>query len=107
MNSTTIFEQLLAHTTLSPAGIEVDKVEDVFIIDKAGKKYIDLISGLAVLNLGHQNRSILKAVKEQLDKYMHVTVYGEYLLEPQLKLAEKLVGLLPEHLNNVFFTTSG
>ena len=75
--------------------------------DAAGKKYLDLISGISVSSLGHRHPVIVDAINEQLKKYMHLMVYGEYIQSPQVKLAEFLVSLLPEKLNCVYFTNSG
>jgi acetylornithine/succinyldiaminopimelate/putrescine aminotransferase len=75
--------------------------------DKDGKPYIDLISGIGVSNLGHSNAYVIDAIKQQLDKYMHLMVYGEYVQTPQVKFAEKLISLLPDNLQSVYFTNSG
>lgn len=75
--------------------------------NKEGKAYIDLISGIGVSNLGHSNPYVVNAIKDQLDKYMHLMVYGEYVQTPQVRFAEKLVSLLPAHLQSVYFTNSG
>jgi len=75
--------------------------------NKEGKAYTDLISGIGVSNLGHSNPYVVNAIKEQLDKYMHLMVYGEYVQTPQVRFAEKLVSLLPVHLQSVYFTNSG
>lgn len=71
------------------------------------KPYLDLISGIGVSNLGHSHPYVISAIKEQLDKYMHLMVYGEFVQTPQVQFAEKLVSLLPEHLRSVYFTNSG
>ena len=68
----------LANTTAYPFSLEVDRSEGIYIIDKKGKKYYDLIAGISVSNLGHQHPAIVKRVKDQIDKHMHVMVYGEY-----------------------------
>ena len=75
--------------------------------DKQGKAYIDLISGIGVSNLGHSNPYVIAAIKDQLDKYMHLMVYGEYVQTPQVRFAEKLISLLPANLQSVYFTNSG
>jgi len=75
--------------------------------NKEGRAYIDLISGIGVSNLGHSNPYVVSAIKEQLDKYMHLMVYGEYVQTPQVRFAEKLVSLLPSNLQSVYFTNSG
>ena len=79
-------------------GIEIDKSEGIFIYDKNGKKYFDLIAGIAVSNFGHQHPHIIKAIKKQIDKHLHVMVFGEYSQEIQNKLAIEFSKLLPENL---------
>lgn len=72
-----------------------------------GKRYLDLISGISVSSVGHRHPEVVKAVKDQADRYMHLMVYGEFVQSPQVKLAEILVKHLPEPLNNVFLVNSG
>jgi len=97
----------LAKTTDTPFNIEVDNAEGVYIYDKQGNKYFDLISGIAVSNLGHNNLVINNAIKEQVDKYLHVMVFGEYSQDPQVELAEKLNEILPDKLTTSYFVNSG
>lgn len=96
-----------AQTSDFPRLLEVDRAEGSYIIDTQGKKYLDLVSGFAVSNLGHRHPKVIEAIKKQLDKYLHVTVYGEYVQAPQVKFAEKLASVLPETLSSVYFTNSG
>lgn len=96
-----------AQTTRFPLLLEFEKAEGVYLIDRSGKKYIDLISGISVSSLGHGNLAVNNAIKEQVDKYMHLMVYGEYVQAPQVKLAELLTSLLPSSLNSVYFVNSG
>ena len=88
-------------------GIEIAKAEGSSLFDTSGKKYTDLIAGISVSNVGHRHPRVIKAIHEQLDKYMHVMVYGEYILSPQVKLAEKIASLLPDSLSSTYFTNSG
>lgn len=88
-------------------GIEVDYADGIYIYDKQGNKYIDLISGIAVSNLAHSNKNIISAVKAQIDRYMHVMVYGEYKQDVQEELASLLCSLLPNKLNSVYLLNSG
>ena len=85
---------VLAKTTKTPFSVDVGRADGVFIYDKQGKKYFDLISGIAVSNLGHQNPRVVEAIKNQVDKYLHVMVFGEYYQSPQVKLAEKINEIL-------------
>jgi acetylornithine/N-succinyldiaminopimelate aminotransferase len=96
-----------AQTSDFPRLLEVDRAEGCYIIDTQDKKYLDLVSGFAVSNLGHRHPNVIDAIKKQLDKYLHVTVYGEYIQAPQVKFAEKLATVLPETLSSIYFTNSG
>lgn len=96
-----------AQTSSSPRLLEIDRAEGIFIYDIAGKSYIDLVSGFAVSNIGHRHPAVLKAIQNQLDKYLHVTIYGEYVQAPQVKFAEQLTKVLPESLSSVYFVNSG
>ncbi|MDB5089044.1 MAG: aspartate aminotransferase family protein [Mucilaginibacter sp.] len=96
-----------AQTTDFPLLLEFERAEGIYMYNKEGKAYIDLISGIGVSNLGHSNPYVVNAIKDQLDKYMHLMVYGEYVQTPQVRFAEKLVSLLPAHLQSVYFTNSG
>jgi acetylornithine/N-succinyldiaminopimelate aminotransferase len=96
-----------AQTTDFPLLLEFERAEGVYLYDKNGKPYIDLISGIGVSNLGHSNPRVIAAIKQQVDKYMHLMVYGEYVQTPQVRFAEKLVSLLPQNLQSVYFVNSG
>ena len=96
-----------AQTSDFPRLLEIDKAEGCYLIDPTGKKYLDLVSGFAVSNLGHRHLNVIEAIKKQLDKYLHVTVYGEYIQAPQVLFAQKLSSVLPENLSSVYFTNSG
>jgi len=104
---TPIFYKHIAQTSDAPLAIEVERAEGVYFFDKNGKKYLDLISGIAVCNMGHSHPEIINAVKEQIDKYMHLMVYGELVQQPQVELAEMVCSFLPQSLNSVFFVNSG
>ena len=96
-----------AQTSCTPRLIEVEKAEGIYIYDSAGNKYMDLVSGFAVSNIGHRHPDVIKAITEQMEKYLHVTVYGEYVQAPQVKFATKITSVLPESLQSVYFTNSG
>jgi len=96
-----------AQTTDFPLLLEFERAEGIYMYDAVGKPYIDLISGIGVSSLGHSNPYVIKAIKEQLDKYMHLMVYGEYVQTPQVRFAEKLISVLPPQLNSVYFVNSG
>ncbi len=96
-----------AQTSLYPLMIEIEKAEGVYLYDVNGKQYLDLISGISVSSLGHGNEYVKNAIKNQLDKYMHLMVYGEYIQSPQVQLAKKLTDLLPPNLSSVYLVNSG
>jgi len=102
-----IFLNNVAQTSEFPMGLEIEKANGVYIHDTKGKKYIDLISGIGVSNVGHCHPKVVKAVQKQAAQYMHVMVYGEYIQSPQSQLAAALVNLTPENLDNVYFVNSG
>ena len=97
-----MYTPFLANTTNHPFGIEIVSAEGIYLTDSQGKKYIDLISGIAVSNLGHQNMHIKQALQKQLDKHLHVMVFGEFSQKIQNKLAQKLATFLPESLNCLY-----
>ena len=101
------FKKYVAQTKYSLYDIDVDKAEGIYIWDKSGKKYIDMISGISVNNLGHRHPNIIKAIKDQSDKYLHSMVYGEYIQSPQVELAKLLSDNLPKNLSVSFFVNSG
>jgi len=96
-----------AQTSTTPKMLEIDYAAGVYLYDHNGKAYLDLVSGFAVSNIGHRHPKVLEAIKAQLDKYLHLTVYGEYVQTPMVLFAEKLVSVLPATLNNVYFVNSG
>ncbi len=96
-----------AQTSPHPIAIQITKAEGVYLYDESGKRYFDLISGLAVNNVGHSHPKIVEAVKNQAEKFMHVMPYGEFIQEPQIKLAEKLAHILPSTLSSSYFVNSG
>jgi adenosylmethionine-8-amino-7-oxononanoate aminotransferase len=97
------FLRKLAPTSPSPFAITIERAEGVYLFSPDGKKYIDMISGIAVSNVGHRHPKIVEAIKNQVDKHLHVMVYGEYIQSPSNLLAEKLNSLLPPSLNCSYF----
>lgn len=103
-----LFQKFMAPTSDAPLALEITKAKGVYLYDTNGKSYMDLISGIAVSNVGHCNPAVVKAIKDQVDNYMHLMVYGEYIQSPQVKLAEALVKSTGTNtLNQVYFTNSG
>jgi len=96
-----------AQTTDFPLMLEFERALGVYMYNAEGKAYLDLISGIGVSNIGHGNPEVIEAIKQQVDRYMHLMVYGEYVQTPQVKFAQKLASLLPPSLQSVYFTNSG
>lgn len=107
MNNQSNFFKYQAQTTEHPIALEISKAEGVFIYDTNGKRYFDMVSGLAVTNIGHRHPKVIEAINNQLQKYLHVMPYGEFVQEPQTTLAKNLVAVLPNNLNSCYFVNSG
>ena len=78
-----IFKRNIAQTSEFPLSLEIDRAEGIYLYDITGREYIDLISGISVSNIGHRHPRVVKAVRDQADKYLHVMVYGEYIQSPR------------------------
>jgi acetylornithine/succinyldiaminopimelate/putrescine aminotransferase len=102
-----LFLKYLGQTSPFPIGLEISRAEGCYLYDPSGKKYLDLISGFSVSNLGHSHPRIIQAIREQAGLYLHTMVYGELIQSPQVMYAKELVNNLPESLNQVFFVNSG
>ena len=107
MNLRQLFLQHLAQTSEAPMALEIVKAEGASLWDESGNRYIDLIGGISVANLGHRHPVVVEAIKNQLDAYLHVMVYGEMVQSPQVRYARELTRFLPENLESVYFTNSG
>jgi acetylornithine/succinyldiaminopimelate/putrescine aminotransferase len=101
------FYALLGQTSPSPLGIEIQKAEGVFLLSTSGKRYLDLISGVSVSNVGHARREVIQAIADQAANHLHLMVYGELIQRPQVLLAALLTENLPATLNAVYFVNSG
>lgn len=102
-----LFFRHIAQTSPSPFGLEINRAEGVFLYGAEGRKILDLVSGVAVSNIGHANREVLDAVVRQVESHMHLMVYGEVIQAPQVEHATLLTSLLPESLNSVYYVNSG
>ncbi|MDP4187876.1 MAG: aspartate aminotransferase family protein [Bacteroidota bacterium] len=102
-----LFLQHVGQTSDSPMMLEIERAKGIYLYDIYGKKYIDLISGVSVSNVGHCNPEVVQAVKDQVEKYMHLMVYGEYIEYPQVQYAQLLTSQLPSSLDSVYFVNSG
>jgi acetylornithine/N-succinyldiaminopimelate aminotransferase len=101
------FLKYQAQTTNNPIGLKVLKAEGSYIFDTNNKKYLDFVAGVSASNLGHINNKIKEAVLDQIEKYWHVMVYGEFIQEPTVKLCELISNNLPNSLSNTYLTNSG
>lgn len=97
----------LAQTSPFPIALDIVGAEGCHLHTRDGKRYLDLVAGLAVNNVGHRHPKVISAIKEQADKYLHVIPYGEFIQEPQVRFAEKLTAVLPAGLDSVYFVNSG
>lgn len=107
MNLRQVFLQHVAQTSTAPLALEIVKAEGCELTDANGKKYIDLIGGISVANVGHRHPKVVEAIRKQSEDYLHVMVYGEFVQSPQVQYAKLLTEHLPPSLNSVYFTNSG
>jgi len=102
-----LFLQHVATTSDFPIALEIERAEGVYMYSPDGKPYLDLVSGVSVSNLGHGHPRVKQAIIDQVDKYMHLMVYGEFIETPQVEFAKLLADNLPESLHSVYFVNSG
>lgn len=107
MNQRQLFLQHVAQTSDAPLALEIVKAEGSTLWDADGKSFIDLIAGISVCNIGHRHPAVTEAIKKQVDQYLHLLVYGEFVETPQVAYAHYLTQHLPGSLNSVYFTNSG
>jgi acetylornithine/N-succinyldiaminopimelate aminotransferase len=107
LNNRQLFLLHLGQTSSAPLMLEIEKAEGVYMYGPSGEKYLDLISGVSVSNTGHRHPRVVEAIKEQVDSYLHLMVYGEMIQNPQVRYAERLTGILPAELDNIYFVNSG
>jgi acetylornithine/succinyldiaminopimelate/putrescine aminotransferase len=107
MNQRELFLRHVAQTSSAPLALEIVKAEGCHLSDVSGKEYLDLIGGISVANVGHRHPEVISAIQKQLDAYLHIMVYGEFIEAPQVQYARLLTDYLPPSLNAVYFTNSG
>ena len=107
LNLQTDFRRYVCQTSDSPIGLEIVRGDGPFVFTADGQKYLDLISGIGVVNVGHNRREIVQAIQKQATQYLHPMVYGEFVMQPQVEYAKKLAAHLPGDIENIFFTNSG
>jgi acetylornithine/succinyldiaminopimelate/putrescine aminotransferase len=107
VNTREIFLRHQAQTSQFPLALEVTRAEGCTLYGPDGQRWLDLISGIAVCNMGHGHPRIVQAVQEQAARHLHTMVYGELIQAPQTAFAEALLPLLPPPLDNIFYVNSG
>tara|TARA_B110000467_G_scaffold60206_1_gene55011 strand:+ start:27 stop:1217 length:1191 start_codon:yes stop_codon:yes gene_type:complete len=101
------FLKFQAQTTNNPISLEISNAEGSYVYDTNNKKYLDFVAGVSASNLGHKNKKIKEAILEQIEKYWHVMVYGEFIQEPTVKLCKLISDNLPNSLSSTYLTNSG
>lgn len=101
------FFKYQAQTTPHPLALEISRANGSYIYDKNNKKYLDFVAGVSACTLGHNHPMVVNAIKAQLEKYMHVMVYGEYIQKPAVELTKLLAENLPDPLEKTYLTNSG
>lgn len=101
-----LFFKHIAQTSSFPLGLDIERAEGVFLYGRE-RRYLDLISGVSVSNVGHSNPELINAVKDQIDKHLHLMVYGEIIQAPQVLHAQLLTSILPATLQSVYYVNSG
>jgi acetylornithine/succinyldiaminopimelate/putrescine aminotransferase len=107
LNQRELFLRHVAQTSATPLALEIVKAEGCTLFAADGKEYIDLIGGVSVANIGHRHPKVIEAIQKQLEAYLHIMVYGEFIETPQVQYAKLLTDHLPATLNSVYFTNSG
>lgn len=101
------FFKYQAQTSPQPLAMEISHAKGSYIYDKSGKGYLDFVAGVSACSLGHSHPKVVDAVKAQLDQYLHVMVYGEYIQEPALELSKLIANNLPGPLESTYLVNSG
>ncbi|MEZ4826877.1 MAG: aspartate aminotransferase family protein [Bacteroidia bacterium] len=102
-----LFDRYLAHTSEEPIGMEIERGEGIYLYSPDGKKWLDFISGICVMNVGHNAPEVVKAIQRQAALYLHPMVYGEAVMAPQVNYGAKIIELLNNRLRRIYFTNSG
>ena len=101
------FLKYQAQTTAHPLAMEISHANGSFIYDSNNKPFLDFVAGVSACPLGHNHPKVVRAIKTQLDKYLHVMVYGEYIQKPAVELTKLLASKLPLQLEKTYLTNSG
>jgi acetylornithine/N-succinyldiaminopimelate aminotransferase len=97
----------IAQTSDAPMGLEISHAQGPWLYTTDGRRYVDFISGIAVSSLGHRHPEVVDAIRNQLDRHLHVMVYGEFIQKPQAEFASLLTSRLPTNLDRVYLVNSG
>ena len=101
------FLKYQAQTTPHPLAMEISHAEGSYIYDTNNKAYLDFVAGVSACSLGHRHPKVLEAIHTQLEKYMHVMVYGEYIQKPALELTKLLAKYYPKNIEKTYLTNTG
>ena len=96
-----------AQTSPHPLALEVSHAKGSYIYDQDGNAHLDFVAGVSACSLGHCHPKVVDAIKTQVDQYMHVMVYGEYVQRPAVEYSKLLASLLPKNLNTTYLVNSG
>ena len=107
MTQRELFFRHVAQTSATPLALEIVKADGCILYGADGKEWLDLIGGVSVANIGHRHPKVIEAIQKQLEAYLHIMVYGEFIETPQVQYAKLLTDNLPASLNSVYFTNSG
>jgi acetylornithine/N-succinyldiaminopimelate aminotransferase len=107
MNHRQLFFRHVGQTSPAPLALDIERAEGLYLYDVSGKKYLDAIGGISVCNTGHRHPEVIRAIRNQSERFLHVLVYGELIQSPQVEYAHLIAGHLPGNLQSVFFTNSG
>ena len=107
MNNRELFFSHLGQTSPTPLALEIIRAEGLYLYGVDGKKWLDAIGGISVCNTGHRHPEVIRAIRDQADRFLHVLVYGELIQSPQVEYAHVLARHLPADLQSVYFTNSG
>src|SRR5947209_7370326 len=102
-----LFFRHVCQTSDSPLGLVVERAAGSWVYTSNGRAYLDFMAGIGVANVGHTHPAVVRAIQAQAERCLHAMVYGEYVLEPQVRLAARLAALCPGDLDTVYFTNSG
>jgi len=101
------FFKYQAQTTPFPLAMEVSHAKGSYIYDTQGKAHLDFVAGVSACSIGHCHPAVVNAIKKQVDRYLHVMVYGEYIQQPAIELTKLIAQHLPDPLNKTYLTNSG